>query len=78
MRFLLRRRRTFVPPRSERPDPNPVAGGPWVRVRNGVNVTDRLNPAYARWLVGKIQESAPFAHFQVVDSDGGDITEEYL
>lgn len=77
MRFGFRRKKAETGPYPGRPNPHPVRGGPWVRVASGINITDRVTPEYARWVVSKIQEAAPFDTFRVLDSNGRDVTEEY-
>lgn len=78
MRIFRWRRKPAEPlgPYPGRPDPTPK-GDRWVRIKHGVNITDRVSPEYARWVVSKIEEAAPFDTFQVVDSHGEDVTEEY-
>lgn len=76
--FLFRRRKAQeTGPYPGRPNPEPVSEDQWVRVVNGINSTDRINPQYAAWLVGKIQENTPRADFRVVDSHGSDVTGDY-
>ena len=74
--WLFRRKKAVMGPYPGRPDPTPK-GDRWVLVKSGVNITDRVSPEYAPWVVDKIQENAPFDTYQVVDPHGEDVTEQY-
>lgn len=74
--WRFRRKKAEMGPYPGRPDPTPK-GDRWVRVKNGVNVTDRISPEYARWLVAKIKDASVVSRPRVVDRDGKDVTEDY-